>query len=174
MSECGQRFFGKYRGVVVTNVDPLQKGRLQVIVPDVSNTALSGWAMPCAPITGAQSGMFALPPTGAGVWVEFEQGDPDYPIWAGGFWGSLAEVPATGLGAPPTTPNFVLQTAGQNSITIFGAPGGGITLSCGPVANPTSPKIVITQSSILITNGSASISLVGSTVTINQGALTVT
>ena len=27
----------------------------------------------------------------------FEQGDPDYPIWTGGFWGSAAEVPALAL-----------------------------------------------------------------------------
>jgi len=38
-------------------------------------------------------GLFFLPPKGANVWVEFEGGDPDYPIWSGCFW-SDGEVPA--------------------------------------------------------------------------------
>ena len=94
MSSPTQRFYGKYRGTVLNNVDPLQIGRIQVIVPDVSTILPSSWAMPCAPVAGIQTGVFAVPPIGAGVWVEFEQGDPDYPIWAGCFWGSAAEVPA--------------------------------------------------------------------------------
>jgi hypothetical protein len=28
----------------------------------------------------------ALPPVGAGGWIELEQGDPDFPIWSGGWW----------------------------------------------------------------------------------------
>lgn len=169
-----QRFYGKYRGTVVNNVDPMQMGRIQVIVPDVSNISISSWAMPCVPISGMQSGVFALPGVGAGVWVEFEQGDPDYPIWVGGWWGSPAEMPVTALAAPPATPNVVLQTLGQNSITIFGAPGAGITMAAGPVATPTSPRVMITQAGITLTNGVASISLAGPVVDINAGALTVT
>ena len=49
--------------------------------------------MPCAPFAGSGVGFFALPPVGANVWVEFEGGDPDYPIWSGCFWGA-GEVPA--------------------------------------------------------------------------------
>ena len=87
MSDSAQKFYGKYRGTVVNNIDPLQIGRIQVSVPDVS--VIPGiWAMPCMPIAGKQEGVFMVPQIGAGVWVEFEQGDPDYPIWVGGFWGS--------------------------------------------------------------------------------------
>jgi hypothetical protein len=169
-----RKFYGKYRGTVLSNEDPKKIGRLLVQVPDVFGLAASTWAMPCVPMTSAQAGMFVLPTRLAGVWVEFEQGNPQYPIWVGGFWGSFAEVPVTALRNAPTAPNVVLQTVGQNSITIFGAPGGGIALSCGPVTNPKRPQIVITPTGILITNGTASISLTGSTVSINQGALTVT
>src|SRR5262245_37713208 len=87
------KYYGKYRGSVAQNLDPLQLGRIQVLVPDVSNVALTSWAMPCVPIAGKQEGTFFVPQVGAGVWVEFEQGDPDYPIWVGGFWGIAAEVP---------------------------------------------------------------------------------
>ena len=77
-------YFGKYRGTVVSNDDPTSRGRLQVTVPNlVENT----WAMPCVPYAGSGVGFFAIPPVGANVWVEFEGGDPDYPIWSGCFWG---------------------------------------------------------------------------------------
>ena len=81
-------YYGKYRGMVLNNIDPLQQGRLQVQVPDVAGLIPTSWAMPCVPVAGIQNGMFALPIVGSGVWVEFEQGDPDYPIWVGCFWGS--------------------------------------------------------------------------------------
>ena len=97
------KFYGKYRGTVFNNVDPLQLGRIQVMVPDVFGLTPSSWAMPCVPIAGKQEGTFFVPQIGAGVWVEFEQGEPDYPIWVGGFWGLAAEVPSLAL-APPAPP----------------------------------------------------------------------
>lgn len=82
-----ERFFGKYRGTVVANDDANQQGRLKVSVPAVLDTA-ELWAMPCVPYAGAGVGLYALPDPGTGVWVEFEGGDPSYPIWTGFFWGS--------------------------------------------------------------------------------------
>ena len=66
-------YYGKYRGVVINNIDPMQMGRIQVQVPDVLGPALSSWAMPCVPFAGIQSGVFVQPQIGAGVWVGFEQ-----------------------------------------------------------------------------------------------------
>jgi hypothetical protein len=80
-----QTFYGKYRGRVESNVDPELTGRIQVSCPAVPGLRL-GWAMPCVPYAGPDVGWFALPPIGADVWVEFEGGDPNYPIWAGCFW----------------------------------------------------------------------------------------
>ena len=87
------QFFGKYRGTVANNLDPMQQGRIQVNCPAVLGGGRMSWAMPCAPYAGAGVGFFAVPPNGANVWVEFEGGDPDYPIYSGGFWG-IGEVPA--------------------------------------------------------------------------------
>jgi uncharacterized protein involved in type VI secretion and phage assembly len=164
-------YFGKYRGTVVNNVDPMQIGRLQVMVPDVMGVALSSWAMPCVPLAGIQMGTFFVPLIGAGVWVEFEGGDPDYPIWSGGFWGSAAEVPALALAGLPASPNIVMQTSGQNSIVVSDVPGtGGIMLKAAAGA-----MILINETGITISNGQgATIMLNGPTVTINQGALVVT
>jgi hypothetical protein len=89
-----ERYYGKYRGTVLNNVDPMQIGRLLVQVPDVTGLTPSSWAMPCFPITGKQMGAYMIPQIGTGVWVEFEQGDPDHPIWSGCWYGSAAEVPA--------------------------------------------------------------------------------
>lgn len=168
----GQKYFGKYRGVVLNNVDPLQMGRLIVQVPDVTGLAPSSWAMPCVPIAGIQNGMVALPILGSGVWVEFEQGDPDYPIWTGCFWGSAAEIPALALTVPPAVPGITFQTPLQNGITINDVPGptGGIMLK-----STTGATIIVNDTGIYIQNGKgASIVMTGPTVTINNGALVIT
>lgn len=94
-----KQFFGKYRGTVANNADPRMQGRIQVSVPAVLGDSLLSWAMPCVPYGGPQVGFFAVPPNGANVWVEFEGGDPDYPIWTGCFWGD-GEAPVQP--APPT------------------------------------------------------------------------
>ena len=98
-------FYGKYRGKVENNVDPLQQGRVQVSVPAVLGDGRLSWAMPCAPYAGSQVGFFAVPPVGANIWVEFEAGNPDYPIWSGCFWGS-GECPAS----PALAENKVFKT----------------------------------------------------------------
>lgn len=166
------RFFGKYRGTVLNNVDPMQQGRIMAMVPDVLGQIPSSWAMPCLPIAGIQSGMYAIPMPGSGVWMEFEQGDPDHPIWSGCWYGSAAEVPALALAAPPTTPPVVIQTPGQNTLMISDVPGptGGILLKTTAGA-----LISIGATGIVLSNGQgATISLVGPSVQINQTALIVT
>ncbi len=165
------RYYGKYRGTVVNNVDPMQQGRIQCSVPAVSDI-LSNWALPCVPIVGRQQGIFVVPQVGANVWVEYEAGDPQYPIWSGGFWGSAADVPVLALAGVPGNPNIVLQTTLQNAIVLSDLPGptGGIMLK-----SPTGASIIVNDTGIYIQNGKgASIVMVGPAVTVNQGALVVT
>lgn len=173
MSEGETRqYFGKYRGTVINNVDPMQKGRIMVQVPDVTGMTPGSWAMPCVPITGPQHGTWFVPPIGGLVWIEFEQGDPDYPIWTGCFWGSAAEVPALALAGNPASPSIVLQTQLQNGITISDVPGptGGILIK-----NSTGALISITEVGITISNGQgAVINMTGPSVNINAGGLVVT
>jgi uncharacterized protein involved in type VI secretion and phage assembly len=164
-------YFGKYRGLVVNNVDPKQEGRLIVQVPDVAGLPPMTWAMPCVPFAGIQNGLFALPLPGSGVWVEFEKGDPNHPIWSGCFWGSSAEVPAMARLTPPLVQSITLQTALQNGITISDLPGptGGIMLK-----SATGATLIVNDTGIYIQNGKgAVVTLLGPTVTVNNGALTV-
>jgi uncharacterized protein involved in type VI secretion and phage assembly len=88
------RYLGKYRGTVVSNEDDEKRGRIKVQVPAVTGT-LELWAMPCVPYAGPSVGFFSLPPEKAGVWIEFEAGDPSFPIWSGCFW-AKDEVPEDG------------------------------------------------------------------------------
>jgi hypothetical protein len=171
----GKRFHGKYRGTVVNNLDPEQRGRIQAMVPAVSNVMLSNWAMPCVPMAGKEQGVFMVPQVGAGVWIEYEGGEPDKPIWVGGYWGSVAEVPKQALAPPPIPPgqNIVIQSTLQNMVIISDAAPtpvtGGIMLK-----STTGAMIVVNDTGIYISNGKgAAITLIGPTVTINNGALVV-
>ena len=99
-------------------------------------------------------GVYLVPPIGAGVWVEFEHGDPNRPIWVGCRWGSQADVPSIAHAGLPVSPSIVLQTAGQNMVVISDVPGpaGGIMLRSGAstvLINQTgislvAPKVEIT------------------------------
>lgn len=165
------KFFGKFRAVVINNVDPMQIGRIQVMVPDVSTFLPTSWALPCVPIGGMQMGVFGVPQLGAGVWVEFEQGDPDYPVWVGCYYGAAEEVPVLSHLAPPAVAAITLQTTLQNGILISDVPGptGGIMLKSALGAT-----LIVNDTGIYIQNGKgAMITLIGPTVTVNEGALTV-
>lgn len=164
-------FFGKYRGTVVANIDPLQMGRIQAMVPDVAGMLPSSWAMPCLPVAGLNMGMFTVPPIGSGVWIEFERGDPDYPVWVGGYWGSVSETPSLAKMVPPTSAGITLQTALGNGIVISDLPGptGGILIQTASGA-----MISVSDTGIVISNGKgASIHLTGPSVDVNNSALTV-
>jgi uncharacterized protein involved in type VI secretion and phage assembly len=174
-SEEGPKFWGKYRGTVVNNIDPQQLGRLLVEVPDVLSLAPSSWAVPCIPLagpTGTPMGAYFVPPIGAGVWVEFEQGDPDHPIWVGCRWGSQSDIPPLALTGLPVSPSIVFQTMLQNTLMISDLPGptGGIMLK-----STTGAMILVNELGITITNGQgATIMMTGPTVTVNEGALVIT
>ena len=156
-------FLSKYRGTVENNIDPMQLGRIQVSVPSVLGEGRMSWAMPCVPYAGSGVGFFAIPPVGANIWVEFEGGNPDNPIWSGCFWGA-GEVPM-----PAIAEMKVLKTD-MGTITLNDLPGaGGITIE-----TITGMKIEINALGIEITNGQGgSIKLTGPQVSVNEGALDV-
>jgi uncharacterized protein involved in type VI secretion and phage assembly len=163
--------FGKYRGTVINNVDPLQIGRIQAMVPDLAGFVPGTWAMPCLPMAGINTGIFTAPMIGSGVWIEFERGDPDYPVWVGGYWGSAAEVPVLAHAVPPGVPAVTIQTPLKNGIVVSDVPGptGGILIQ-----TTTGAMISVSDVGIVISNGKGAISnMTGPTVDVNLGALTV-
>jgi hypothetical protein len=106
-------FLGKYRGKVTNNKDPDNLGRIQVTVPAIYGDDRQSWAMPCTPYAGKDIGWFTIPPVGTNIWVEFEGGDPDYPIWTGCFWGT-DELPQNARVAEPDR----VQVFKTNGITM--------------------------------------------------------
>lgn len=176
------RYYGKYRGTVFNNIDPEQRGRIMAMVPAVNGLIPTTWALPCMPIAGKQNGVYVVPKIGDGVWIEFEQGDPEYPIWVGGFWGLVAEVPLAALAGNPADPSIVIQSLLQQAIIISDMPPsvpppvmpptpttGGVILR-----STTGASIVVNDAGIFISNGKgATINMVGPTITVNNGALVI-
>jgi len=169
----GKVFFGKYQGTVLQNADPEFRGRVICEVPAVLGATPSTWCEACAPLagpTGPQMGFYLVPPIGAGVWIEFEQGNPQKPIWSGCRFAS-GQVPALGLTGTPLSPNIVLQTVGQNMLMVSDMPGptGGIMLK-----TLTGAALIVNETGIYIQNGKgATITLIGTAIDFNGGALTV-
>ncbi|MFO1139877.1 MAG: phage baseplate assembly protein V [Paracoccus sp. (in: a-proteobacteria)] len=156
-------YFGKYRGKVANNIDPMQRGRMQVEVPAIYGDNRLNWALPSVPFAGSGHGFYMIPAIGTNIWVEFEGGNIDTPIWSGCFWaegecpGQLPQVKIIKTQAAtitldeinPASP-VVIETAAGNRITITAQ---GITLESA---------------------GGARVELSGPQVSVNSGALEVT
>jgi uncharacterized protein involved in type VI secretion and phage assembly len=157
-------FFGKYRGKVQSNTDPYLSGRIQVTAPAALGDAVV-WALPCAPYAGPGVGFFAIPPVGANVWVEFEGGNPEVPIWCGGFW-DLGDFPAA-----MALPQIKVLKTDTATVTLNDLPGmGGVTIETSD-----GKKITLSATSIEINDGlGGSVKLQGPKVSINGSALEVT
>ncbi|GHD05184.1 baseplate assembly protein [Streptomyces violarus] len=174
MAAPSNRYLGKFRGRVVDNNDPLRIGRVTVEVPDVLGDEPSTWALPCLPFTGPESGQFVVPPPGAGVWVEFEQGDPSFPVWTGCWYGAAEELPPDArreLQANSPSKLVVVQTPQAHKLVMNDTPGAeqGILLQAQGGA-----YIRITKEAVVIATGAgAEVVLRGREVTINEGQLTV-
>lgn len=134
-----KRFYGKYRGTVLPIPDPERRGRLMVQVSDVNGPNINNWARPCLPWAGLSMGSHIVPAPGSKVWVEFEQGNPDKPIWVGCWWGTAAETPTIAKLSVPLAPIFALETLLKHAFVITDAPllpylpSGGIL-----IGNPAS------------------------------------
>jgi hypothetical protein len=163
-----RRYFGKYKGFVVDNADPDKRGRLRLQIPSVlGKDVVSGWALPCAPFGGADGqGFFFVPDNKAGVWVEFEEGLLDYPIWVGTFWskpGGKTEVPQPGGDQSPPT-SKIIKTI-NHTIELADAEGGEAI------------KITDKKNSNTVTIDSSGIAMEdksGNKITMASGGVTIT
>ncbi len=162
----GQQFPGLFRGEVSNNIDPDGKGRVQIKMPSVFGSNELTWAMPCVPYAGNNVGHFFIPPNGAKLWIMFEGGVSENPVWLGCFWGDNDTVPAS----PALAETKMIKT---DTVTItitdgVGPPGVSIETTAGM-------KIDISPSGIEISNGlGATVKLEGPKTSVNGSALEVT
>jgi hypothetical protein len=152
-----KRHWGKYRGTVVENIDPMQQGRLLVSVPGI---LITGWAMPCLPLTDVLMGTYTRPRIGANLWIEFERGDPDKPIWVGCYWNDF-ETPLLAKAAeavPPTNSVITLETATS-----------GISVSDVPIPLAVPPGTIILRAG----EGAATISMTPASITLTAPTVNI-
>jgi len=161
------RFFGKYRGTVEDNNDPTGRGRLSVRVPAVfGDTPV--WALPCVPYAGDGVGFYAIPAVSTPVWVEFEAGDPSFPIWVGCFWKD-GEIPA-GDAKPEvkffrTSKITIRIDDSEGSIEISSPQGSSLKLTASEIAQ--------SSQTVSLQAGSNKVALTAMSFDVNNGAFTV-
>jgi hypothetical protein len=158
------RHFGKYRGLVTDVQDPSAIGRLKAQVPEVFGDVPTPWATPCSPYTGPGVGFHAIPPVGAGVWIEFEAGDPSRPIWTGGWWGT-SDVPTDEKGTAAKPPLKILRSEqglmvslddDANTLTLSDSNGSNlmtISVNDGQIKLLATSKVIVEAPLIELTEG---------------------
>ena len=161
-AQTRSRFYGKYRGVVQDVNDPEGLARIRANVPEVLDTEVSPWAWPCSSYAGPDVGLHAVPPVGAGVWIEFEAGDPSRPIWVGGWWGR-DDPPKNEQGSapkPPQSDSGLLLALDDDAHTATLSDRNGsnlvtIKVDDGQVKVLAATKVVIEAPQIELTDGAA-------------------
>lgn len=168
------RFFGKYRGVVTDNRDPSSQGRLQVQVPAVLGE-LTLWAMPCVPYAGDGVGLHLLPDVGTGVWIDFEGGDPSYPVWTGCFWGSgqLPDPGGPGIKILRTATATIRIDDDAGEVRIATDAGTTVTLSDRLTVEAGGATFEVGAAGITSELGAGKLAVGPGTVAVNDGALQV-
>lgn len=169
-----RRYYGKYRGVVTSTDQASRNGRLKVRIALGGNSSVDAIAEACVPYAGEGNGMYAIPPSGSGVWVEFQEGDLDKPIWSGCWWKDDGELPrALGAGIVLSALPVVLQSQGGHRLVLGGNSGNPVLIETE--RGEQGPRILMTDSSIKISFGqAASIEITPSQVKINGEGLVVT
>lgn len=156
------RYYGKFRGKVVHAIDPENRGRIAVLVPGVTGQNTSTWALPATPYAEPSHGLLAIPQPGASVWIEYEHGDPDYPIWTGCFWDDTEQLPRAASTITPGTRGLALEVDGTRlTLAADRSEAGGIVLETEGKA-----RVQVHRDKLVLDNA-------GATVTLDSGGLTL-
>lgn len=167
-------YFGKYRGAVTDNADPEKRGRLKLRVPAVLGDA-ELWALPCVPYAGDKVGFFFLPEAGAAVWVEFEGGDPSYPIWTGFFWAD-GQVPDDGEPARKVlrTLKVTLRVDDEEDVArVENTAGAKLELGEDAVVDNAGATVTVGSGGVVSEHSGAKLEVASGAVSANSGALEV-
>jgi hypothetical protein len=157
--EC--RYYGKYRGFVTDNDDPDRLGRVRAKVPRLLGDEETGWALPAFAYGGAsEQGLFAVPDREAGVWIEFEEGSLNKPLWSGTWYtgGAIPEssTPSKKVFKTKSGHKIILDDDG-NRLEITDSNGNSIVLEEGDITvnAGSAAKIIINAPKIELVENAA-------------------
>lgn len=183
------KFYGEYRAKVLNNQDPKHLGRIIVECPSVWGEGIeSPWCFGKFPIASKTYGFYMVPNVGDWVWLTFEKGSPDYPVWNGSPFTTVVpnELKKTKTGQDRKNPTiFMVKTPIGHSVVMDDDPnnpeirithksGSVITMSAdGSIRiTPVSGKPTYVDSD-LITNSIQCVNITSSGNTKIAGNLTV-
>ena len=161
VERVGSSYFGKYRGIVTDVKDKKNLCRIRATVPAVLGDQPCGWALPVAPFAGDGHGMVMLPKVGSGVWIEFEAGRLDNPIWSGAWWASGQRPDPQGAGV-----RVIVSEKGHKLILDDEADEVRLVHGSGP-------EIKMTGSEIVLTCGACEIKITNENISLNNGLIKV-
>lgn len=164
VERVGSSYFGKYRGIVTDIDDPENLCRIRATVPAVLGEHACGWALPASPFAGDGHGVVMLPKVGGGVWIEFEAGRLDNPIWSGAWWASGQRPDPQGAGV-----RVIVSEKGHKVILDDDANEVKVVHGDGAI-----PKAIqITASEIVLTCGACEIKITNENISLNNGLIKV-
>ena len=161
VTRAGTSYFGKYRGIVTDVEDPSNQCRIRATVPAVLGEHPCGWALPVVPFAGDGHGMVMLPKVGSGVWIEFEAGRLDNPLWSGGWW-------AKGQRPDPQGPDVRVIVSEKGHRFILDDASNEVKLVHG-----SGPEITMTDTEIVLTCGACEIRISNQNISLNNGLIKV-
>ncbi|MFW2542778.1 phage baseplate assembly protein V [Primorskyibacter sp. 2E107] len=175
-----RRYYGKYRGEMMGVVTLSRRPRVTVKVPAVLGDATLP-AEVCVPYAEDQAGFLMVPENGSLIWVEFEAGDPRFPIWVGCLWPDGAapvqqmQLPGKKMLKTGVTTLELDDTARTATLSTSRGPqvamAGDVKISTG-VATPSA---TVSSSAVeLSTTGIGSVSVTSTKTSVNNGGLDVT
>jgi len=161
VERVGSSYFGKYRGIVTDVDDPNNQLRIRATVPAILGEHACGWALPAAPFAGDGHGMVMLPKVGSGVWIEFEAGRLDNPIWSGAWWASGQRPDPQGAAV-----RVIVSEHGHKVILDDEADEVKLVHGSGP-------EIKLTATEIVLVCGACEIKISNDNISLNSGQIKI-
>jgi hypothetical protein len=163
IERAGTGYFGKYRGIVTDVGDPNNQCRIKARVDALLDGQETGWALPVAPFAGDGHGMVMLPAVGSGVWIEFEAGRLDHPLWSGAWW-------ASGQRPDPQGDQVWVIVSEHGHTIILDDENDELKLVHG---GPPGPTITLSGDEIVLTMGACEIKISADSISLNQGQIKI-
>jgi len=185
------RYYGKFAGLVADNGPPsmgAHRGEVVVKIPGLLEETADGGASQPIQVRAAPAflpGFFYVPENGDKVWVEFVNGDINFPIWTG-VWYPQNGAPQTSGDTAPSQDQKIIRTksglvimlddssGGEKIVVKHGKSNATITLDATGVTINSDNGVVLAcgQTSLTVAHDQIKLSA-GATLTVKAGGVDV-